>query len=92
MSFPIPSAAAVCAALRHVRDRLVREGVEETDVRLQVTKAGWAVLSGSADYDQNHYGHWGAANVGHEDSDFVLSGIAFGLVSQVVDSVEQSDV
>ena len=91
MSFPIPSAAAVLATLRHVRDRLAVEGIEETDVRLQVTKAGWAVLSGAADYDQDHRGHWGASNVSSADNETTLRHVAHELVEQVADSVEQDE-
>lgn len=92
MSLLVPSPAAVLAFLRDFRGRLVAEGIEETDVRLQVTQAGWCLYTGASDYDQDHYGHWGASSVGHEDSDFVLSGIAFDLVSQVEESIAQGDV
>ena len=38
-----------------------RDSAPGTDVRLQVNGASWFVRSGSADYDQDHRGTWGAA-------------------------------
>lgn len=53
------------------------------DVRLRVHNGGWELLTGSADYDQDHRGYWGASCIPWERTR--LEGIARDLIEQVKD-------
>ncbi len=79
----VPTVEAVAVALIGVRDWVRRHGFAESDVRLQVHD-GWTIHHGSADYDQDHRGFWGAGSVSARDSLATLREAARGLVSEAL--------
>ena len=40
---------------------LQANGIDETDIRLQVVDGGWSTHTGDSSYDQDHRGFWGAS-------------------------------
>ena len=62
------------------------------DVRLRVFGDSWELLSGSADYDQDHRGAWGSGFVESGASDDQLSRTADELLREADDALaEQED-
>jgi hypothetical protein len=60
-----------------------------TDVRLRVHGSHWQLLSGSADYDQDHRGHWGAGFLPYGRSN--LADLARDLIEQAKDMHADSE-
>lgn len=74
-----PHVDAIAKALANVRK--VIDG--ECDVRLQVYDNGdWAIRYGSADYDQDHRGYWGASAIDTGTTDEDLRYTAIDLLDQ----------
>jgi hypothetical protein len=94
MKTKFPSIRAVRSALAHEWRSLRRlcskfetfDGDEQfagTDVRLQVHGENWYIHTGSADYDTNHRGYWGASPLPWGRAN--LAGLARELVEQAKD-------
>lgn len=74
-----PSIREVASELRAINDYVENE----CDVRLQVYPNGsWAVRFGSADYDLDHTGYWGASCVPGNGKRFASYVIAADLLAQ----------
>lgn len=59
------------------------QGIEETDVRLQIKNDGWQLHTGDSSYDQDHRGDWGASSVSRENTKGDCTGIARDLLNQI---------
>ena len=90
-----PSIRAVAAALRLANatidpaPRVSTGDPESVDVRLQVYPDGdWAIRVGSADYDTDHRGYWGASSL--DGRRFNSRDVARDLINQARDDYAQS--
>ena len=95
MKTKFPSIASVRSALANewsylrrnfARSELLERGEDFAgiDVRLQVYPSGqWAIRSGSADYDQDHHGFWGASCLSYDRQN--LTWLARDLIDQAKD-------
>ncbi len=65
---------------------------EGIDVRLQVRPGhGWELHYGSADYDQDHRGFWGASSVPGNNRRFKSRDVARNLIEQAKDEYAMSE-
>lgn len=60
------------------------------DFRLQVNSDGWQTHEGSADYDQDHRGHWGACSVPYGCTRKEALDLARSLISEAQESFAMS--
>jgi hypothetical protein len=82
ISFGILSRSRVAMRLGDIQGQ-----IDDTcEVRLQVYESGeWAVRWGSADYDQDHLGYWGASFLSPTDTASEITALAQDLIDQVSD-------
>ncbi len=60
----VPTFLSLVDTLSSCVQYLKQEGIEETDVRLQVYPNGqWQLHMGDASYDTDHTGFWGASSL-----------------------------
>lgn len=65
---------------------------DELDVRLQLRSSGaWDIHTGSACYDTDHRGHWGAGYLYADNTDSEVYDLANELVCEVSEDLAQDD-
>lgn len=93
MGYPIPGVAAVWLWLKELHSDCdwpyiaAHSDEPSIDVRLNVQKGSWELLSGDPCYDTDHRGHWGSAMIGQDDTPESLLATATDLIDQVRDDI-----
>ena len=58
-----PTVKELARDLADIKRWLRANGIDETDIRLQVRESGWCTHTGDPCYDQDHRGFWGASSI-----------------------------
>jgi len=86
-------AEALFAAACDLRAYLKREGINETDIRVNATDGGsWSLLSGDSSYDTDHRGYWGASCLSVDDDDERIVNTLAEMIDQACDHASDNGV
>jgi hypothetical protein len=77
-----PRICDVVHDLKAVRDSMESKQTD-LDIRLQVyPTSSWAIRVGASDFDQDHFGYWGASSIDQKMSVKTLTSIARDILDQ----------